>query len=398
MKDRTTGGNIRWCTHDYEHLGEGYGYQDEIMPERITGEHGHTIMPRVLKSKRQQTERVKNMAEVFTPMRVVKMMVENVEVGIDTRCMELTCGEAPFLVSRYDSTTGEPIPIQDRVGILDGKLRLANSRKRSDKRWLELVRQAFQSTYGYEWQGDSLLLARENLLYTFVDHYEARFGCNPNLQMLLEYAEIVSWNLWQMDGLSYRIPQENKEEPQLQTSLFDEVHVEAPAPFCIIMDWQKGEIIKVQDIKNKHQYTMKFDVIIGNPPYQEEVEGDNKQFATPVYNLFIDESQKVGNIVEMIHPARFLFNAGATPKKWNKKMLKDEHFKILEYISNSANAFPNTNINGGIAISYWDEKKQFNPIESFTPFDCLSSIKDKVTSNNFIGDSPLLHVLKDCDS
>ena len=136
---------------------------------------------------------------------------------------------------------------------------------------------------------------------------------------------------------------------------------------------------------------MKFDVIIGNPPYQEEVEGDNKQFATPVYNLFIDESQKVGNIVEMIHPARFLFNAGATPKKWNKKMLKDEHFKILEYISNSANAFPNTNINGGIAISYWDEKKQFNPIESFTPFDCLSSIKDKVTSNNFTSFSEIVY-------
>lgn len=391
LKDNTTRGNIRWCTHDYEHLGEGYGYRDEIMPERITGERGHTIMPRVLKSKRQQTERVKNMAEVFTPMRVVKMMVENVEVDIDTRCMELTCGETPFLVSRYDATTGEPIPIQDRVGILDGKLRLVNGQQLGDEDWLALVKRAFQSTYGYEWQGDSLLLARENLLYTFVDHYEARFGSKPDFQLMLEYAEIISWNLWQMDGLTYRIPQEKKEELQVQTSLFEEAPAETPAPFCIIMDWQKGETIKVQDIKNKHHNTMKFDVIIGNPPYQEEVEGDNKQFASPVYNFFIDESQKIAGQIELIHPARFLFNAGATPKKWNKKMLKDEHLKILDYNSNSMDFFPNININGGVVITYWDKNKNYKPIESFTPFDCLTTIRDKVCNEEFKSFSDIVY-------
>lgn len=382
LKDNTTQGNIRWCTHDYEHLGEGYGYQDEILPERITGERGHTIMPRVLKSKRQQTERVKNMAEVFTPMRVVKMMVENVEVDTDTRCMELTCGEAPFLVSRYDSTTGEPIPIQDRVGILDGKLRLINGQQLGDEDWLALVKRAFQSTYGYEWQGDSLLLARENLLYTFIDHYEARFSCKPDLQLMLEYAEIVSWNLWQMDGLSYRIPQENKEEPQLQTSLFDEVPVEVPAPFCIIMDWQRGETIKVQDIKNKNQNTMKFDVIIGNPPYQEESVGEQKCMQPPIYHYFIDEAYKLSDIVELIHPARFLFDAGATPHPWNAKMLNDPHLKTLWYEENCRAVFPNQDIKAGVVCTFHNTKEKYGPIEIFTKYSELNTIIHKVKSKN----------------
>lgn len=387
--DHTTGGNIRWCTHDYELLGAGYGYRDEISPSLITGERGDIIKPRVLKSKEQQTGRVRGMAEVFTPMWVVKMMVDNVEVDIDTRCLELTCGEAPFLVSRYDATTGAPVAVAERVGILDRKMRLVNGKQLGNEEWLAQVRLAFQSTYGYEWQGDSLLLARENLLYTFVDYYEARYGKEPDIELMQEFAEIISWNLWQMDGLSYRTPKEKKEQPQLQGSLFDEVVVEAPSPLCVIMDWQKGEKRNVIEIKNRNN--MKFDVIIGNPPYQEEVEGDNKQFASPVYNFFIDESQKVAERIELIHPARFLFNAGATPKKWNSKMLKDEHLKILEYISNSMNVFPNININGGVVITYWEKNKAFKPIVSFTPFDCLSTIREKVTNYKFESFSDIVY-------
>ena len=183
LRDQTTGGNILWCTHDYEQLGEGYNFSDEITSEKITGEHGMIIRPRVLKSKEQQTDRVKDMAEVFTPSWVVKMMVDFVDFDINTRCLELTCGEAPFLVSRYDATTGEPIAIDERVGILDQKLRLVNEQQPSDEDWLALVRQSFQSTYGYEWQGDSLLLARENLLYTFIEYYESRFGYKPDIPL-----------------------------------------------------------------------------------------------------------------------------------------------------------------------------------------------------------------------
>lgn len=202
LRDHTTGRNIVWATHDYESLGSMYDYHSEILPDLITGERGMVIRPRVLKSKEEQTDRVKDMAEVFTPSRVVKMMVDYVDIDINTLCMELTCGEAPFLVSRYDATTGQPIAISERVGVLDRKLRLVNERQLNDKDWLGQVRLAFQTTYGYEWQGDNLLLARENMLYTFVDYYEERFGAVPDITLLQDFAEIISWNLWQMDGLS----------------------------------------------------------------------------------------------------------------------------------------------------------------------------------------------------
>ena len=373
--DHTTGRNILWCTHDYESKGEGYQYADEIRRELITGEHGTIIRPRVLKSKAEQSDRVKDMAEVFTPSWVVKKMVDYVDISIDTRCLELTCGEAPFLVSRYDATTGEPIAIRDRVGLLDRKLRLVNSQQLSEEEWLEQVRKAFQTTYGYEWQGDSLLLARENLLYTFVDYYEARFGSLPNAPLLKEFAEIISWNLWQMDGLTYRIPREKKvEEPQAQLDLFNEAPAEAPAPLCIIKDWQKGKTIKVIEIKNRNN--MKFDVIIGNPPYQEEVEGNERD--NPIYNYFMDEAYKNTEKAMFITPARFLFNAGQTPKAWNKKMLQDQHFKVVYFNQDASIVFPNVILKGGVSISYHDTSKHFEPIGVFVPYDELRSIKDKV--------------------
>lgn len=359
LHDHTTDRHIFWATHDYEALGSDYGYYSEILPLLIMGEHGMVIRPRMQKTKEQQTDRVKDMAEVFTPSWVVKMMVDYVDIDINSRCLEITCGEAPFLVSRYDATTGEPIAINERVGILDRKLRMINDQQLSDEDWLVNVRQAFQNTYGYEWQGDSLLLARENLLFTFVDHYEARFGYTPDISLLQNFSEIISWNLWQMDGLTYRTPREEKVEPQAQLTFFDEVSAEPPAPFCVIKEWQKRKTFKVNDIKNrqpKNQNNMKFDVIIGNPPYQDEALGDNQQFAPPIYNLFIDESQKVAERVELIHPARFLFNAGSTPKVWNNKMLNDEHFKVLDYTSDSSKIFGSSvEIKGGVAVTYWDK-------------------------------------------
>ena len=382
LRDHTTGRNIFWATHDYEALGKMYDYHSQILPELITGEHGMVIRPRVLKSKEQQNDRVKDMAEVFTPSWVVKKMVDYVDVNINTLCLEITCGEAPFLASRYDATTGEPIAINERIGILDRKLHMVNCQQLSDDEWLAQVRQAFQSTYGYEWQGDNLLLARENLLYTFIDYYEARYKCAPEITALKDFAEIISWNLWQMDGLTYQIPREKSEDqPQAQLSLFEDVPAKALAPLCKIMDCQKGKSIKVNDIKKrqtKNQDIMKFDVIIGNPPYQEEKTGDNKQFTPPVYNYFIDEAQKIADITELVTPARFLFNAGRTPKAWNEKMLNDNHFKVLHYEKDSAKFFGSTSITGGVVISCYDNTKVFNPIRKFTVFSELNSIMNKV--------------------
>lgn len=126
---------------------------------------------------------------------------------------------------------------------------------------------------------------------------------------------------------------------------------------------------------------MKFDFVIGNPPYQEEQEGDNKTFAPPIYNRFMDEAYKIGTAVELIHPARFLFNAGSTPKKWNEEMLADEHLKVLHYESDASHIFPNTDIKGGVAITYRDKNAIFGAIGTFTPFDELNSIKRKVCKN-----------------
>ncbi|MBQ6065144.1 MAG: Eco57I restriction-modification methylase domain-containing protein [Prevotella sp.] len=378
LRDHTTGRNIFWATHDYEALGSEYDYHSQILPHLITGENGMVVRPRVLKSKEEQTDRVKDMAEVFTPSWVVKKMVDYVDIGVNTRCLELTCGEAPFLVSRYDATTGEPIATTKRVGILDKKLQIVNDLHLSDEEWLAQVRLAFQSTYGYEWQGDSLLLARENILYTFVDYYEARYGSTPDVTLLQEFAEIISWNLWQMDGLTYRIPQEHKEESQIQLTFFDKAPAKVPAPLCKIKDWQRGIIIKVNDIKRrqtKNQDNMKFDVIIGNPPYQEELEGTSD---SAIYNFFMDEAYKNGQIVELITPARWLFNAGKTKKEWNNKMLSDKNLKVLVYEGDSSVFFSNTDIKGGIAITYHDNNRILGPIGVFSPYGELKTITEKL--------------------
>lgn len=380
LRDYTTGRNIFWATGDYEQLGEGYGWKDEITPERITGEHGGVVKPRVLKSKEQQTDRSKDMAEVFTPVWVVGKMVDYVDIDIDTLCLELTCGEAPFLVSRYDAATGEAIPIGERVGVIDRKMRMVNQMQLSDEEWLEKVRLVFRTTYGYEWQGDNLLIARENMVASFVDYYEERFGKKPEKALVLEMAKIAAWNLWQMDGLTYQIPQKKDETKQQdELSLFGEMPAKTPAPLCKIKDWKTGRSVKVIDSKLRETKTrniMKFDVIIGNPPYHEEVEGNER--SNPVYNFFMDESFKIGSKVELITPARFLFNAGQTQKNWNRKMLNNEHFKVLFYESDAANLFSNTDIKGGVAISYYDKTKKYGAIETFTPYQELNEILAKV--------------------
>ncbi len=127
---------------------------------------------------------------------------------------------------------------------------------------------------------------------------------------------------------------------------------------------------------NEKQF--KFDVVIGNPPYQEETIGDNKGYAPPIYHKFLDESYQIGNIVELIHPGRFLFNAGSTPKAWNKKMLSDSHLKVLYYEQDSSKVFSNTDIKGGVAVTYHDVSKEYEPIGVFTPFKELNSTLRKV--------------------
>lgn len=135
---------------------------------------------------------------------------------------------------------------------------------------------------------------------------------------------------------------------------------------------------------------MKFDFVIGNPPYQEESVGNQKTFAPPVYYLFLDEAYKISEHVEMIHPARFLYNAGGTPKSWNEKMLADPHLKILQHEQNSSLIFENTNINGGIAITYHDISKNFGAIGVYSRFAELNTIRAKVWKTEKISISDII--------
>ena len=123
---------------------------------------------------------------------------------------------------------------------------------------------------------------------------------------------------------------------------------------------------------------MRFDYVIGNPPYQAEKDGGNKDFMAPVYDKFLDAAYNIGECVEMIHPARFLFNAGQTPKEWNKKMLCDTHLKVLVYEEDASKIFSNTDIKGGVAITYRDNKRDFGAIGLYSPYDEINSILKKV--------------------
>ena len=123
---------------------------------------------------------------------------------------------------------------------------------------------------------------------------------------------------------------------------------------------------------------MKFDFVIGNPPYQDETIGDNKGYAPPVYHKFLENAYKIGDVVEMIHPARFLFNAGSTPKQWNEQMLKDPHLKVLYFEQDSSKVFSNTDIKGGVVITYHNNAKDYGAIGTFAAYDELNTIQKKV--------------------
>ncbi len=144
------------------------------------------------------------------------------------------------------------------------------------------------------------------------------------------------------------------------------------------MDWVVKKINNPA-VWGKEGVSMKFDAIVGNPPYQLENSGDGSG-KDPIYHLFIDLAQNVSNIVTLIHPARFLFNAGKTPKEWTEKMLNDEHLSVIDYFDNSADVFPTVDIKGGVAITLWNKKVNYGKIGLFTVHDELTSIIEKSKS------------------
>lgn len=222
LLDRTTKKNIIWATDSYVARGKGFEFKKQISPDLVTGIYGKLIQPRAAKSLAEQRLRTKEKAEVFTPLRIVEKM--NIEIDwkgdsfpsvqdnwkryVQELRLEIACGEAPFIVSRYNPTahTRKVITLENRVGFLDRKLRVVSEYCDKPKSWLQWAREAFKASYGYEWQGDNILIARENLLYTLIDYYSDKFGCNPSLAVQQEFADIISWNIFQMDGIKYVVP------------------------------------------------------------------------------------------------------------------------------------------------------------------------------------------------
>lgn len=175
---------------------------------------------------------------------------------IDSKRLEITCGEAPYIVSRYDAATGELIEIGKRIGILDRKLRVVNENTDNESDWFKWVLRAYQSVYGYEFQGDNLLIARINLLVTFVDYMQDRWGRVPTDTELRKIANVIVWNLWQMDGMTGTVPFGKPKEQYHQYSLFDFVVVDEandvekqPDMECRIYDWRSDRSLTYRSIK-----------------------------------------------------------------------------------------------------------------------------------------------------
>ena len=428
LKDRSTGKNIIWATDPPEELQtvmyEPVTDRSQITAQQLGLTHYEVVLPRMMKQTDTQQQRTRKKGEVFSPAWVCNKMNNALDADwfgalgaeqtagqftvelpqgwqtvetpvqfpacggrapawvqyVQSRRLEVTCGEAPFLASRYDAATGEMIPVARRIGILDRKLRVVSENAATEDEWRKYATHAVQSTYGYEYQGDNLLLARVNLLLTYAEHLQARWQRKPTEEELQAIANIISWNLWQMDGLHLSVPG-GKPQPEAEQldlfSMFGAAEPQPPTVSCKVKNWRKGSHGTTQNFETIQEgsTSMKFDYVIGNPPYQEMLENTSDR---PVYNDFMEASYRISDKVELITPARFLFNAGKTPKEWNQKMLNDPHLTVLMYEQQSAKVFANTDIKGGVVVTYRDETKNYGEIGTFTSYPALNAIVKKV--------------------
>ena len=291
LYDHSSKKNIIWATDNYKEYGNRFNFEDEITIDKITGNYKDVIKPRSKKSTEEKNKRIKENAEVFTPSWICnnqnilvdeawferdivfnktnKDSWETVEDKIyfpenktwqdyiNSMRLEISCGEAPYLVSRYDSVTGKTIKIKNRIGLLDRKLRIVSENIEEELEWIEWSIKAMKSVYGYDWQGDNVLIARENLLYTFIDYYKEKFNKKPSIELVKKIAEIISWNIWQMDGLKFVIPNSCKNVKQVELTLFGDVeHIEEclgckknrnknhNGIYCKVMNWKTNRSIK----------------------------------------------------------------------------------------------------------------------------------------------------------
>ena len=253
LKDRTTDSNILWATDNYvERNGGRYAEDKHITSDLILGDNIDLIVPRAKKDKDIQKERTQKSAEVFTPSWIVDKQVMAVleefkdyklDKFLETTWMEITCGEAPYITSRYDMMSGEPIALSDRKGFIDRKFQRLNDDITVDshRKWVNRAVKIYESSYGFEFQGDSLILARMNLLYTFIENHVERFNEKPSTYMIEKIIDIITWNIFQMDGLKYTVPY----------AIIDVDDGAENQVFAKLKDWKKDEVLFVKEMIEK---------------------------------------------------------------------------------------------------------------------------------------------------
>lgn len=275
--DRTTGENIVWGTTDYCEY--GCFAVEEIQLDKIG-----LVRPRYEKIRKRQRIRARDRAEIFTPSwlcneqnnlvdeawfgreKVFNTIVDvhkhiwqattdkivfngdmTWQTYVDANRLEITCGEAPYLVSRYNAVTGEPIEIPQRIGLLDRKFRVVFENAKDDDECLVWMKRAVQSVYGYEFQGDNLFLARKNILLSVAEYFAQKFSVKPSEDFLLDVAEIISWNLWQMDGLTNAIPYANINHQGFLEGFGESINLDEKI-YCRIKDWSTGDELEYRDL------------------------------------------------------------------------------------------------------------------------------------------------------
>ncbi len=132
-----------------------------------------------------------------------------------------------------------------------------------------------------------------------------------------------------------------------------------------------------------------FDAVVGNPPYQKK---QDKTSDDPIYHYFMDISYEVTRAACLITPAKFLFNAGKTPKDWNRKMLNNEHVRVALFEQDNTKIFPDTDVKGGIAVTYMNKDISFDKIDVFTASEELGTVYRKVVNDPcFVSITTIIH-------